>query len=151
MDKDLVKLFRESKETPDEMLTRLRYEPPERLDELYSFVIRGLKESGKAERVFSILSADTGAAMTWLMFDTGKIYLHRCETIRKMSPAERGRAVHGLAKTMHTHATLSPRVTFDPSRVDWWALALTVVYGKFPPFQTTAHYTQPFEAYTVDR
>ena len=69
--------------------------------------------------------------MEWIYAGRGQAFTKRREDIRKMSAADRGRAVHVLAGDMEKAARRA-RVRFSPRRVDWFTIALCIVYGKRP-------------------
>ena len=130
-EKELVSLMEASGETPDALLYRLRFAPPEQLDTLYNGTLHILRLSGKAARVFAIHTEDSAAAMEWVYSGRGQAFTKRRDAIRKMIPADRGRAVHVLAGDMEKAARRA-RVRFSPRRVDWFTIALCIVYGKRP-------------------
>lgn len=130
-EKELVSLMEASGETPDALLYRLRFAPPEQLDTLYNGTLHILRLSGKAVRVYAIHTEDSAAAMEWVYSGRGQAFTKRRDAIRKMIPADRGRAVHVLAGDMEKAARRA-RVRFSPRRVDWFTIALCIVYGKRP-------------------
>lgn len=65
-EKELVDMMKNSSETPDALLYRLRYVAPEDLDAIYNGTLRLLRLSGKAARVFALHRGDDAAAVDWI-------------------------------------------------------------------------------------
>lgn len=130
-EKELVDLMNANTETVDELMYRLRYAPPEALDAIYNGVLHALRLSGKATRVFSIQGGEDKNAFSWAYRGKGRHFYKRRPKIRNMEPAARGRAVFALADDMR-HAAERGHVHFKPCRVDWFTIALCIVYGKRP-------------------
>lgn len=128
-EKELVDMMKNSSETPDALLYRLRYVAPEDLDAIYNGTLRLLRLSGKAARVFALHKGDDAAAVDWIQHGAGREFMERRDTIRAMDSDARGRAIHRLAAEMEEEAAGS-RAPFRARRVDWFSLALGIVYGK---------------------